>query len=94
MICILQNVKYLAHWKLQKFPVTFLWQKFRENNVFIKEITKELILTKYFSGERKFPVLSHCMYTYLDNKSSENIAIYFILRFCNYNSLLLRVPNS
>ena len=86
MICILQNVKYLARWKLQKFPVTFLWQKFRENNVFIKEITKELILTKYFSGERKFPVLSH--------KSSENIAIYFILRFCNYNSLLLRVPNS
>ena len=30
-------------WKLWKFTVTFLWQKFRENNVFTKEITKELI---------------------------------------------------
>ena len=32
-------------WKLWKFTVIFthLWQKFRENNVFTKEVTKELI---------------------------------------------------
>ena len=30
-------------WKLWKFTVTRLRQKFRENNVFTKEVTKELI---------------------------------------------------
>ena len=32
-----------AVWKLWKFTVTHLWQKFRENNVFTKEVTKQLI---------------------------------------------------
>ena len=27
-------------WKLRKFALTLFWQKFRENNVFTKEITK------------------------------------------------------
>ena len=30
-------------WKLRKFILTLFWQKFRETNVFTKEITKELI---------------------------------------------------
>ena len=30
-------------WKLLQFSLTHFWQKFRENNVFTKEITKELI---------------------------------------------------
>ena len=30
-------------WKLRKFTVTLIWQKFREINVFTKENTKELI---------------------------------------------------
>ena len=31
---------YYTVWKLWKFTVTHLWQKFRENNVFAKEVTK------------------------------------------------------
>ena len=30
-------------WKLRKFTVTFFCQKFRENNVFTKENTNELL---------------------------------------------------
>ena len=30
-------------WKLQKFTLTFFWQKFRESNSFTKEIAKEMI---------------------------------------------------
>ena len=30
-------------WKLRKFSLTLFWQKFRENNVFIDQNTKELI---------------------------------------------------
>ena len=30
-------------WKLMRFSLTFFWQKFRENNVFTKEITNESI---------------------------------------------------
>ena len=30
-------------WKLREFSPTHFWQKFRESNVFTKEITKELI---------------------------------------------------
>ena len=35
-------------WKLRKFTLTLFWQKFRENNVFTKEITKELIWRSIF----------------------------------------------
>ena len=27
-------------WKLMRFSLTFFWQKFRENNVFTKEVSK------------------------------------------------------
>ena len=30
-------------WKLLRLSLTHFWQKFRESNVFTKEITKELI---------------------------------------------------
>ena len=36
-------------WKSWKFTVTHLWQKFRENDVFSKEVTKELIRRKKLS---------------------------------------------
>ena len=45
-----------AVWKLRKFTITHFWQKFREINVFSKEVTKELIWRKKFSGEREFRV--------------------------------------
>ena len=36
-------------WKLRKFTFTLFWQKFRETNVFTKEIDKYLVnLTKHF----------------------------------------------
>ena len=39
-------------WKLRKFALTIIWEKFRENNVFtieITEITKELIRRDFFA---------------------------------------------
>ena len=35
-------------WKLLQFSLTHFWQKFREINVFTKEITKELIRRNIF----------------------------------------------
>ena len=35
-------------WKLPRFSLTHSWQKFRESNVFTKEITKELIWRNIF----------------------------------------------
>ena len=43
LIIISRNFATSAVWKLWKFTVTHLWQKFRENKVFTKEVTKELI---------------------------------------------------
>ena len=34
-------------WKLRKFSVTLFWQNIRENNVFMKEITR-VDFTNYF----------------------------------------------
>ena len=43
-----------AVWKLRKFTLTTLvWQKFRESNIFTKEITK-FDLTKKIFSESKF----------------------------------------
>ena len=45
-------------------------QKFRESNVFTKEITKELISRKKNFSEREFLVFPHCGFVhllYLDN---------------------------
>ena len=39
-------------WKLQKFTLITFWQKFRENNVFSNEDTKELISRNIFWWER------------------------------------------
>ena len=39
------------------------WQKFRESNVFTKEITR-VNLTKYFFGENIFFVFPHCALVY------------------------------
>ena len=46
-------------WKLRKFLLPLFWQKFRESNVFTKEITKELIFEIVFI-ERDFLVFPHC----------------------------------
>ena len=35
-------------WKLREFSLTLFWQKFRESNVYTKEITNELISWKNF----------------------------------------------
>ena len=43
-----------ALWKLRKFTITLLWQKFCESNDFTKEITKELIWRKKLWGEKIF----------------------------------------
>ena len=40
------NEMHSAVWKLRKFTITHFWQKFREINVFSKEVTKELIWRK------------------------------------------------
>ena len=54
-------VKTTHWWKLQKFMyrtlriLTLFWQKFRETNVFTKEITKQLIWRNYFSVRVIFP---------------------------------------
>ena len=49
-------------WKLRKFSLTRLWQKFRESNGFTKEVTKELISRNIFQWERisRFSTLWHC----------------------------------
>ena len=41
-------------WKLLRFSLIHFWQKFRESNVFTKEITKELISRKKFSVRENF----------------------------------------
>ena len=47
-------------WKLRKFSHTLFCQKFRDNNSFTREVTKELISRNIFSvSERDFPV-SQC----------------------------------
>ena len=48
------KVKLHTLWKLQKFTLTLFWQKFRETNVFTKEITKQLIWRNYFSVRVNF----------------------------------------
>ena len=49
-------------WKLQKFSLTFISQKFRESNGFTKEFAIYLNdLTKFFLGEREFLVFPHCV---------------------------------
>ena len=35
-------------WNLRKFSLTLFWQKFRESNVFTKEITNKLISRNFF----------------------------------------------
>ena len=40
--------------KLQRFSLTHFWQKFRERNVFTKEITKELIWRNIFLARLNF----------------------------------------
>ena len=43
-------------WKLRQFsPTTHIWQKFRESNVFTKEITR-VELTNYFLSGTKFSI--------------------------------------
>ena len=52
-------------WKLRKFTVTLIWQKFREINVFTKENTKELIWRNFLwvkvssSFSTLWEILSH-----------------------------------
>ena len=48
-------------WKLRKFAVTLFRQKFRESNVFTKEVTKELISRNIFSL-RQFFVFAICFH--------------------------------
>ena len=43
--------------KLQNFSLTPFWQKFRETNVFTKEITTELISRKKISAIENFSFL-------------------------------------
>ena len=48
-------------WKLQEFTLTVFCQKFRESNVFTKELTIQLISRNIFSCEREFLVFPHCV---------------------------------
>ena len=41
-------------WKFRKFSLTLFWQKFRENNVFIEQNTKELIWWIFFPVRLNF----------------------------------------
>ena len=59
-------------WKLWKFTVTHLWQKFRENNVFTKEVTKELIwrnFSFFHTVARKHLFPSICLFVTVKGKS-------------------------
>ena len=49
-------------WLLRTFTLTLFWQKFHESNTFTKEIIEIIDLTKYFLGESKFFVISHCAF--------------------------------
>ena len=42
------TILFFTVWKLRKFSLKLFWQKFRESNVFTKEITKELIWRNIF----------------------------------------------
>ena len=55
-IIVDMRLHHLVHtvWKLRKFSLTLFWQKFRESNVFTKEITKELISRNFFSVRENF----------------------------------------
>ena len=47
-------------WKLQKFSLTYFWQKFRESNIFTKEVTKELISRNIFWFFHTAETVSQC----------------------------------
>ena len=49
-------------WKLQKFTLTYFWQKFRESNVFTKGNTKELIWRNIFSVRVNFSFFTSLCY--------------------------------
>ena len=42
-LCACATATIFTVWKLWKFTVKHFWQKFRENNGFPKEVTKDLI---------------------------------------------------
>ena len=50
----------LTTWKLRKFTVTLLWQKFRESNVFTKENTKESIWRNFLCVTVNFSFSTLC----------------------------------
>ena len=45
---------FFTVWKLRKFTLTLLWQKFRESNTFAKELTTDLISRNIFSVKVNF----------------------------------------
>ena len=65
-------------WKLMRFSLTFFWQKFRENNVFTKEITR-VNLTKYFFGETKFYTLPHYSLIIIFKPNKNSVKSTFLL---------------
>ena len=77
---------------LRKFSSTLLWQKFRERNVFINEVTRELISRKNVS-ESEFFVFPHCvtLSTFFDRflnsftSSSQTFQTWIIHIFLNFH---------
>ena len=48
-------------WKSRKFSLILFSQKFRESNIFTKQVTKELISRIFFFSESEFLVFPHCV---------------------------------
>ena len=63
-------------WKLWNFSLTLFRQKFRESNVFTKEITKEMIWRNILIMKSQFPEFLQSKYTVV------KISLLFTTSFC------------
>ena len=56
-----------------QFSLTHFLQKFRESNVFTKEITKELISRNFFSVRENFSFFLNCALTHWQTFRESNV---------------------
>ena len=75
-----------AIWKLctQFYCHTYLWQKFRDNNAFTKEVTKELIWRNFFSVTVNFSFF-HTVNSLFSHNFDKNFVKAIILLNINVN---------
>ena len=83
-------------WKLRKFTLTLFWQKFRESNIFTKEITKYSqdpncrVCTAIYFGTKILPTWPNQVPTRLSIFRSLNFQLAKTVKICHFwpNSVL------